>query len=1447
MKNIIITLILAIASPAIAQVKEESNFDILGVDFCPSPVLAKTSTGVGSDPNTWQATSATIVNRVNSADALEKLWRDYRKKLKTQYLGSQGFNGEGTIKNWYGNWRGNDFQKCNQTGWSSIINNYEAYLRSTTSSYAYYPWYYYYGMIISGMELLEDAESSDFTSAKDLLNLKIKILATRAYSYLMLMQLYCPRWSDYQGECEGLPIVNAPCSLKESLALPVSTQKDIYQEIVRLTDEVLLMMKDSKYQQAPFGYPDGCFEIGETAVYAIKARAALVCEDWERASFFASKAIGKSTLMNRNEYRAGFNEPNNEWIWGVYDAEDENIFYYGYFAYIGSNSSASSCRSYPAAISKELIDQIPATDSRRELFLVPESDAEFRQMNGANGRVTLSSCSMYRRAMDTGWLYSTSYVFGYMQFKFRAAFMPGGGCFNLFRTSEMYYTKAEADWHLGNYASAQQLIYDVTSRFDDNYSKSTKTGTELLDEIKLYRRFDLWGEGFDWFDYKRWNQNIERKALNTTQGLNSPGSFHSTFAVTIDASESNRWTWIKPERIPDYYEGRSFTTSINQFDFTLSNIDNTASLTGCTSANLVEVSLPNIISYNGKNYNLRSINNQAFTNHKTLTMVTIPDSVTYVSGYAFTGCENLKSFSVMPNNKTYKSVDGVLYSKNDDVVKYPQGMKNTFVRCKSDTTYWIQNAAFSENKSLRYVYADSCIQVATSAFQDCKNLSVVDFGGLNPWYSSDSFDGCEKLRYIYLPTDELVYFGLQAYVGCKSLRSVIVNLDERVEPFAFTGCDKLTKIFAPIDYPYGAPTERTTVINGVEVTSMDPFYGINRKNVTLYVPKGKKSEFESDTYWGKFGKYQEINFASADDLSNQIVVNNTDINCSADNTLSVGLKNAVAISDLEFDIVLPDGAFLKHIEAKNGLSISCTEEDAILHVSVPGASMAPSELTQLCDITVYFPFVEGVDSLPIYAKDILFTSNGDVTKIHDERIWIHLHGNTVDVSDYVFVDGTDYNYISDYDVNNLTYKRTFDIDKWQALYVPFAMKYSDWSDKFEVAYINSIDQIDDNYDGEIDRIVMNVIRIKTGSLMPNTPYLIRSKNIGEQSIHLENVKLHSASVNSINCSTTLAEFTFTGTNTTVSSGVLSSQGLYTMVNGALVLSDGNNNLCANRWYMSVKGKSPLFNAAASSAKRIFLNVDGVDYPDYILGDANNSGDVNVADITTVVSHIYGQTPANFNVAAADVNSNGEINVADITGIVSIIYGGSVNSTKGTLMAKVDEVTLALPTVTANAGASVRVPIYIDRADVASAFQFDLLLPHDILVSEVECNPDDRQCVGAYMADGKFRVVSYSLRNETFVNPSAPVGYITLSVDAAVTPGVYNLRLSSVVSSSANNEFVTHVESGKLIVNTPTGISNIDNNTVGTREITTLGGVKMNPDTKLPKGVYVVNGKKQVVR
>ncbi|MBQ8050530.1 MAG: M6 family metalloprotease domain-containing protein [Bacteroidaceae bacterium] len=58
----------------------------------------------------------------------------------------------------------------------------------------------------------------------------------------------------------------------------------------------------------------------------------------------------------------------------------------------------------------------------------------------------------------------------------------------------------------------------------------------------------------------------------------------------------------------------------------------------------------------------------------------------------------------------------------------------------------------------------------------------------------------------------------------------------------------------------------------------------------------------------------------------------------------------------------------------------------------------------------------------------------------------------------------------------------------------------------------------------------------------------------------------------------------------------------------------------------------------------------------LLGDANNDGEVSIADVTAVVNHILGRTPEAFAPLNADMNQDGVISIADVTAIVNLILG-----------------------------------------------------------------------------------------------------------------------------------------------------------------------------------------------
>ncbi len=192
---------------------------------------------------------------------------------------------------------------------------------------------------------------------------------------------------------------------------------------------------------------------------------------------------------------------------------------------------------------------------------------------------------------------------------------------------------------------------------------------------------------------------------------------------------------------------------------------------------------------------------------------------------------------------------------------------------------------------------------------------------------------------------------------------------------------------------------------------------------------------------------------------------------------------------------------------------------------------------------------------------------------------------------YALIDGESYNNNSQIEGYDISYTRNFTNTKWQALYIPFSMSYDDWKNDFDIAYINGIRQYDMNDDGAIDETIMDVIKIKHGSLIPNTPYLIRAKTTGEKTITVNNATLYKAEENSIDCRTTIAEYTFTGTYSTIPASTLIANNYYAMGDGSLVITDGTSDLKPYRWYMKIDARSPMYNVSLD-AKTITINVIG---------------------------------------------------------------------------------------------------------------------------------------------------------------------------------------------------------------------------------------------------------------
>lgn len=194
------------------------------------------------------------------------------------------------------------------------------------------------------------------------------------------------------------------------------------------------------------------------------------------------------------------------------------------------------------------------------------------------------------------------------------------------------------------------------------------------------------------------------------------------------------------------------------------------------------------------------------------------------------------------------------------------------------------------------------------------------------------------------------------------------------------------------------------------------------------------------------------------------------------------------------------------------------------------------------------------------------------------------------------VDSDDYTQSERMDNVDLSYTRNFKNTGWQSLYVPFAMSYEDWKDDFDVAYIEGFLSRDLDYDGVIDETTWSGVMIKAGTILPNTPYLIRAKSTGEKTISLKNTTLYPAEINTIDCSSTTMRYDFIGIYESESYGSDTENWPYYMNNGAF---SRVSKIIPFRWIMRITSRGNSFIKTPDMIRGMVRDDDGTSFIEYV--------------------------------------------------------------------------------------------------------------------------------------------------------------------------------------------------------------------------------------------------------
>jgi hypothetical protein len=166
-------------------------------------------------------------------------------------------------------------------------------------------------------------------------------------------------------------------------------------------------------------------------------------------------------------------------------------------------------------------------------------------------------------------------------------------------------------------------------------------------------------------------------------------------------------------------------------------------------------------------------------------------------------------------------------------------------------------------------------------------------------------------------------------------------------------------------------------------------------------------------------------------------------------------------------------------------------------------------------------------------------------------------------------------------------------------------------------------------------------------------------------------------------------------------------------------------------------------------------------PIWVKGDVNGDGEVNIADINTVVRIIQGYVADDDTMLRADVNEDGEINIADINLIIKIIMTGSADAP-----AVVDaNDQLHLDDVAMRPGEVRTLEVTLDNAGSYSALQCDIILPPGLTLVDSKAISTHTGKTDS-MDESTSRTVLYSSRRQHFAEDCA-VFTITVQADASL--------------------------------------------------------------------------------
>ena len=297
--------------------------------------------------------------------------------------------------------------------------------------------------------------------------------AMRGWAYFQLIRLYQHTYIIAQN-MPGVPIYLEPTT-DQTEGKPRGTVQQVY-------DQILLDLLEGERLLAGYNRGTRKNRINQKVCQGFLAEVYLTMNKWSDAATYSAKARSGMNLTTNAQYLAGFNDYSTpSWMWGIAPTKDQNMGDYSPFA-MWANWSRKGYTFQCFFLADKFV----------ELF--DQNDIRFSQV---------------------GWVWSQIHTSD----KFRDNDELIGNIVFM-RTEEMLLIEAEALARQGQESGAKTLLWTLQDLRGANRSQSS--GSNLIEDILIERRKELYGEGFAWFDMIRNQKPLVRAGNHINYGGYTP-------------------------------------------------------------------------------------------------------------------------------------------------------------------------------------------------------------------------------------------------------------------------------------------------------------------------------------------------------------------------------------------------------------------------------------------------------------------------------------------------------------------------------------------------------------------------------------------------------------------------------------------------------------------------------------------------------------------------------------------------------------------------------------------------------------------------------------------------------------------------------------------------------------------------------------------------------------